>query len=100
LAVTVPPQVAERFGRNVLRCRRSAGLSQERLAARAGLHRSEIGLIENGGRLPRVDTLVRLVGSLSVTPEELLKGIVWEPDGRRASSGRFALGPLRTGLGD
>jgi len=88
-----PEQLAARLGRNVFRCRREASLSQEQLARRAGLHRTEIGLIENGRRMPRVDTLV---GALRVEPTELLKGIVWEANGSPRSSGRFVLGPLRT----
>ena len=99
MSTVVPEQVAERFGRNVFRCRRGACLSQEQLAARAGLHRTEIGLIENGRRMPRVDTMVRLIGALRVEPTELLKGIVWEASGARRPSGRFVLGPLRAEVG-
>lgn len=96
MSAAVPEQLAERFGRNVFRCRREACLSQEQLAARAGLHRTEIGLIESGRRVPRLDTLVRLIGSLSVRPEGLLAGIVWEASGAGRPPGRFVLGPLRT----
>jgi transcriptional regulator with XRE-family HTH domain len=38
--------VAERFGDNLRRTRRREGLSQEQLAARASLHRTEIGRLE------------------------------------------------------
>ncbi len=96
MSAAVPGQLVERFGRTVFRCRREACLSQEQLAARAGLHRTEIGLIENGRRVPRLDTMVRLIGSLSVRPEELLAGIVWEASGAARPPGRFVLGPLRT----
>ena len=90
-----PEQLAARLGRNVFRCRREACLSQEQLAARAGLHRTEIGLIENGRRMPRVDTLVRLIGALRIEPTALLKWIALEANGSPRSSGRFVLGPLR-----
>ena len=40
--------MAERFGRNLHAARRRAGFSQEELAAFAALHRTEIGLLENG----------------------------------------------------
>ena len=99
MSAAAPEPVAAKLGRNVLRCRREACLSQEKLAARAGLHRTEIGLIENGRRMPRVDTLVKLIGALRVEPTELLKGIVWEANGSPRSSGRFLLGPLRTEVG-
>jgi transcriptional regulator with XRE-family HTH domain len=71
--------VADQFGDNVLRLRRRMGLSQERLAARASLHRTEIGRLEHGERVPRIDTLIRLAGAMSIDPAELLDGIGWIP---------------------
>jgi transcriptional regulator with XRE-family HTH domain len=75
----VDATTAERFGRNLFMARRRAGYSQEELAARCSLHRTEIGLVENGRRLPRVDTLMKLAGALGVGAEELLRGIEWTP---------------------
>jgi|GEM_PF-322873 len=71
--------VAERFGRNLMHVRRREGLFQEELAVRASLHRTEIGKLENGERVPRIDTLIRLAGSMAVPPGELLDGIDWVP---------------------
>jgi transcriptional regulator with XRE-family HTH domain len=71
--------VAERFGGNLRRVRRREGLSQEQLAARASLHRTAIGLLENGQRVCRVDTLIQLAGAMAVPPAELLDGIGWVP---------------------
>lgn len=51
---------------NVKRCRRHVGFSQEEVGARAGLHRTEIGLLERGERVPRIDTLIKLAGALGV----------------------------------
>jgi transcriptional regulator with XRE-family HTH domain len=56
----VAPEEAERFGRNLLAARRRAGFSQEELGALAALHRTEIGLLENGRRVPRVDWVPRM----------------------------------------
>lgn len=36
-------------------------------------------MLERGLRLARIDTLVKLAGSLGVEPSELLDGIVWKP---------------------
>jgi len=72
-------EVAAKFGRNLWRCRRRAAVSQEELGARAGLHRTEIGMLEHGTRLARVDTLMKLAGSLDISPSELLEGIHWTP---------------------
>lgn len=69
--------MAERIGRNLLSARRRAGFSQEELAAFAALHRTEIGLLENGRRVPRADTLVKLAVCLAVPPGDLLDGIGW-----------------------
>lgn len=82
-------EVAVRFGRNLWRCRRRAALSQEELGARAGLHRTEIGMLEHGTRLARVDTLMKLAGSLDVPPMELLEGIHWTPG--TTSEGGFSI---------
>jgi transcriptional regulator with XRE-family HTH domain len=79
--------VSERFSANLVRCRRRAGLSQEKVAFRASLHRTEIGHLEGGTRLPRIDTLMKLAGALGVAPGELLDGIAWERG--QSESGRF-----------
>ncbi len=84
--------VAARFGRNLAYCRKRAGFSQEELAVRASLHRTAVGQIERGERTARLDTVVKLAGSLGIPPEELLDELGWEPGGTRL--GRF------TGAGD
>jgi transcriptional regulator with XRE-family HTH domain len=75
--------VAERFGENLMIYRRRVGLSQEELGFRASLHRTEIGELERGVRVPRIDTLIKLAGALSVPPGDLLKGIAWISGGTR-----------------
>ncbi len=82
-------EVARRFGANLRRIRKRSGLSQEELGVRAGLHRTAIGLLENGARTPRIDTLVKLSTALDIPPAELIAGITWEPG--EASPGRFTL---------
>ena len=72
-------EAAQRFGRNLFMARRRAGYSQEELAALCSLHRTEIGLVENGRRLPRVDTLVKLISTLGIRADDLLGGIEWMP---------------------
>lgn len=75
--------IAARFGENLSRCRKRADLSQEELSVRASLHRTEISQLERGLRVARVDTLVKLIGSLEVSADELLVGMGWEPGGTR-----------------
>ncbi|HVQ57675.1 MAG TPA: helix-turn-helix transcriptional regulator [Solirubrobacterales bacterium] len=71
------PAIAERFGRNLFRARRDAGLSQEALAALCCLHRTEIGYLEGGKRVPRLDTVVKLATALEVPLDDFTEGIEW-----------------------
>lgn len=79
--------VAVQFAKNLTRLRHRADLSQEELSFRASLHRTEIGLLERGARIPRIDTLAKLAGALGVAPADLLDGIEWQPGDIRI--GRF-----------
>ena len=79
--------IAKQFGANLLRARKRSGVSQEVLAVRASLHRTEIGLLERGERLPRIDTAIKLAAALSVDPGTLLEGIAWKPG--ETTVGRF-----------
>jgi transcriptional regulator with XRE-family HTH domain len=78
----VPPvtghPVRDGFMANLWRERRRSGLSQEELGFRAGLHRTEVGLLERGERIPRIDTLVKVAAALEVPPASLLDGITWQ----------------------
>lgn len=80
-APPVPPTDAlkARFGENLVRCRKAADVSQEELGLRASLHRTEISLLERGERMPRVDTAVRIAGSLGVRLDDLVVGLEWKP---------------------
>lgn len=71
--------VALLFGRNLAGARKRSGYSQEEVGIRASLHRTEIGLLERGERVPRIDTAVKLAGSVDATVGDLLVGIEWTP---------------------
>lgn len=77
---------ARRFGRNLAERRRKVGLSQDATAQRAGLHRTEVALIEVGKRLPRLDTIVKLAGALEVEPCALLRGMAWKLEAPKEGS--------------
>jgi transcriptional regulator with XRE-family HTH domain len=69
----------ERFAINLRKARKNKGISQEELGFRCDLHRTEISLLERGGREPRLGTIVKLSGSLDTTPEQLCEGVTWLP---------------------
>ena len=72
-------EIGERFGRNLRRERVRAELTQEEVADRAGIHRTEVSLLETGGRIPRLKTLLKLVGAIGTSTDRLLEGIDWIP---------------------
>jgi transcriptional regulator with XRE-family HTH domain len=83
--------VARRFGANLARERERANLSQEEVGLRASLHRTEIGLLERGARVPRIDTLVKLATVLGVRIDcALLEGITWTPGNLEAGAFKFS----------
>jgi transcriptional regulator with XRE-family HTH domain len=81
-------RVAVELGRRVRRRRHFLDISQETLALRAGVHRTQISLWENGERMPLTSTLVRLAGALEASPDQLLAGSRWEPPGTRSGARR------------
>ena len=71
--------LAERFGRNLWLRRRRAGLTQEELARLTELHRADIGELERGLRLPRLDTILKVSAGVEASPCVLLAGLRWRP---------------------
>jgi len=67
------------FGKNLARCREGAEVSQEELGFRASIHRTEVSLLERGERMPRVDTALRIAGSLGISMNDLVTGMEWRP---------------------
>jgi len=68
----------KRFGERVRALRERTGLSQEALAAKAGIHRTYMGGVERGERNICLKNIVRLAAALGVDPRELFGG----PEGR------------------
>lgn len=82
--------VAERFATNLRMLRAKIGMSQEELAFRAEVHRTQISLMEGARRLPRLDTIAKLAGALEVPVGDLTDGIAWTPSQHRP--GGFLIG--------
>lgn len=63
----------QQFGDAVRAFRREAGLTQEQLADKTGLHVTYIAGIETGRRNPSLKTILSLAEGLGVSASELLR---------------------------
>jgi transcriptional regulator with XRE-family HTH domain len=75
-------RVRSLIGARIRWIRRDQELSQEALAFRASVHRTQITLIERGLRMSGPDTLIKIAGSLGVSFPVLTEGVAWEIDDR------------------
>ena len=64
--------ISKAFALEVRALRTALGLSQEELAARAGLHRNYVGMIEREERNPTLSTIEGLAKGLKSRPSELI----------------------------
>ena len=83
--------IAGRVTENLRAARRRQGISQETLAFLAGLHRTEIGKLENRERLPGIETVVKLATVLEIPVDQLVDGVIWEPPRSAWERGRFVV---------
>lgn len=58
---------------NLRAMRQTRGISQEKLAELAGLHRTYVSSVERGERNISIDNIERLANALSTTPPELVR---------------------------
>lgn len=72
-------RLAHRFGGNLRRARRRADLSQMQLARLVELNRVDVGQLERGRRLPRLDTILKLSAGVGQSSCVLLAGLRWRP---------------------
>lgn len=63
----------KQFAKKLKQLRKKAGLSQEELGFRAGLHRTYIGSIERAEQNVSVDNIHKLAKALKVSVDELFK---------------------------
>jgi transcriptional regulator with XRE-family HTH domain len=89
--------IALRFGENLRRCRRRAGLSQEQFADLAGIHRTAVSKFERGETQPMLETLVKAACALGAPVDELLDGINWRAPNRDFGSFEIAAQSDRNG---
>jgi transcriptional regulator with XRE-family HTH domain len=68
-------ELAREFGQRLRNLRLEAGLSQEALAAAAGVHATYVGNLERAYSSPTLGTIVRLAAALDVDPGDLVAGL-------------------------
>jgi transcriptional regulator with XRE-family HTH domain len=66
---------ARLMGERIRENRKAKGLSQEKLAALAGVHRTYIGMIERGEKNLTIKSLCRVCRALKVAPSEIVSAI-------------------------
>lgn len=66
-------ELRARLAQNLRQHRASQGISQERLAALAGLHRTFVSQIERELKNLSLDSISKLANALKIDPSELLK---------------------------
>ncbi len=64
--------VAVRFGKRLREVREEAGISQERLAELATLHRTYVSSVERGKRNISIENIERLAVALGVSMRDLM----------------------------
>ncbi len=65
-------EILQLFAKNVRTTRILQGVSQEKLAERAGLHRTYIGMIERAEKNITLKNIAKIAFALKVKPESLL----------------------------
>lgn len=64
--------IVSRFALNMKACREAKGISQEKLAEYAHLHRTYIGSIERVEKIPSLVTVVKISRALNMNISELI----------------------------
>ncbi len=71
----------QQFGSLIRRRRLAAGLGQEALADKAGLHRTHVSLLERGKRMPTLQVVKKLAAALGTTMASLMEELENPPGG-------------------
>jgi len=82
------PTVAQCFTENLQSAVARSPLTQEQVARRAGIDRSQMTKLSKGVHIPRIDTMIRLEDALGLERAALVEGIAWTP--AEDSNGEFS----------
>lgn len=68
-------KITKAVGQRIRELRQQQGLSQEELAARCGLHRTYVGMVERAEKRISVVALAKFAEALDTTMSDLLEGL-------------------------
>jgi transcriptional regulator with XRE-family HTH domain len=71
------------LGDELRKAREAAGLTQEEVSFRAGVHRTYVSMLERNKKSPTIDVLFRLCDAIGIKPSELIRRAEKERDDRR-----------------
>ncbi|MDE5909685.1 MAG: helix-turn-helix transcriptional regulator [Lachnospiraceae bacterium] len=64
------------IGKNIRKKRLSKSWKQEILASKVEVTAAYIGMIERAEKIPKLETLVRIINVLGATADEILEGVI------------------------
>lgn len=70
---TMNRELSKKFGLRVRTLRNTLGISQEKLAEKAGVHRTYIGMIERGEKNITLSNIEKIASALGVPIDTLFK---------------------------
>lgn len=65
-------KIIQAFSERVRTFRENIGISQEKLAEKAGLHRTYIGSLERAEKIPSLITIVKIAKALNINISDLI----------------------------
>ena len=68
-------ELSKKFGKQIKIERIKQDISQEKLAELSDLHRTTLGIIENGKTSPTLDSIAKIANALNIKLSELFKNI-------------------------
>ena len=72
------------FGKRLRSARKATGLSQEKLAHKAGVNRTYVGAVERGERNLSLLNILTFATALEIDPGDLVQGLARGPSRRGA----------------
>lgn len=64
------------IGKNIRKKRLAKSWKQEILAGKSEITASYVGMIERGEKIPKLETLIRIINALGATSDEILEGVI------------------------